>query len=133
MRYVILAIALCMSIAAVAQTPTRPIILSWVSSTSTTVTGYSLYVCSSTTAVACTPTATGTPAQTFTTTATSGVYQGTIGLYYTMVLVANAPACTGTSPIAVACGNSAPATLSPNPLPVPPQVNGATIATVAVP
>jgi hypothetical protein len=116
-----------------AQGATRPITLSWTDSSSTGVTGYSLYLCTSTTAVACTPSVTGTPVQTFTSSATSGVVQGTIGLYYTIVLVANAPACTPTTPVTTACGSSAPVAFTPNPIPVPPQVNGVTVATAAVP
>lgn len=116
-----------------AQAATRPIILIWGPSPSSSVTGYSLYVCTSTTSTPCVPSTTGAPSLTFTSTATTGVYTGTVGLFYSFVLVANAPACSGTSPIGQACGNSLSVTVNPNPVPVPPQVSGATTPTSSVP
>lgn len=118
---------------ALAQAATRPIVLTWTASQSSSVTGYSLYYCSNSTGTACIPVTTGTPAQTFTATATSAVFQGTIGSFYTFVLIANAPACTGTSAIGTPCGNSSPVSFTPNALPVPPTTVGASGTAVGVP
>lgn len=129
-------LAIClfvMGLTCQAQAATRPIVLAWTASTSASVTGYSLYVCTSTTSTPCVPSTTGAPSLTFTSSATNGVYTGTVGLFYSFVLIANAPACSGTSPIGQACGNSAPVAFNPNPVPVPPQVSGATAVTSSVP
>jgi hypothetical protein len=122
-----------MTVAAMAQAATRPVVITWAPSPSTSVTGYSIYVCSATATMPCTPSTTGTPALTATASSTSAVYQANIGSYYSISVMANGPACTGTSPIATPCGNSQAVTGMPNPLPVPPQMAAVASAQLAVP
>lgn len=120
-----------MNLAQAAAQTTRPVVLTWVASTSSSVTGYNIFRCTVVPpAIACTPAVTGTSIGTVTgvTYTDSAVpVQATYG--YSVVAVA--PACTGTSSPTVPCGNSAPATL--NSVPVPPQTGGATNIIVVVP
>lgn len=130
-KYLLLFALACLPLFASAQTATRPIVLTWVDSTSTTVTGYSIYVCVASATTPCTPSTTGVPALTATATATSAVYMGTIGNFYSIVIVANAPACG--SSITTACGNSSAVSFSPNPIAVPPQTASASNPQSSVP
>lgn len=130
-RLVFVVLLLALSLVAQAQA-TRPVTLSWVDSVSTTVTGYSIYVCvAANSSTPCIPATTGTPTLTATATSTSAVFNATVGNFYSIVIVANAPPC-GNS-ITTPCGNSAPATFLPNPVAIPPQTASASTPTDAVP
>lgn len=113
-----------------AQAATRPVVLTWTASTSTSVTGYSIFRCTPVSPnTACTPSTTGTPLATVTgTTYTDNPNTGTTEGYS---VVAVAPACTSSTPNTTPCGQSAAATLTA--VPVPPQTAGATNIIVVVP
>lgn len=95
-----------------AQT-TRTVSLSWTASTSTGVTGYNLYRCTS----PCTLTIPGTP---LSTTAGLAIADATaaVGQTYIYGVTAFAPACTPTTPVSTPCGESAAVTAT---VPVPPK------------
>src|SRR6266700_8058487 len=94
-----------LSLSALAQAATRPVVLNWTASTSTSVTKYSIYGCTAVSpATSCTPDITGTPIATvsgltYTEQTATGNYRG----YY---VVAVAPACSSTSSITTPCGNA---------------------------
>lgn len=124
-----LAIFLLMSVSLSAQAATRSVILTWTASTSTTVTGYSVYRCTVVSpATTCTPNVSGTAIGT--STGTSYTDSAATGSAYGYSVVANAPACTGSTPVTSPCGTSAPASTT---VPVPPQTAGATNVIVVVP
>jgi len=115
---------------AFAQAATRPVVITWTASTSTSVTGYSVFTCTvASGGTSCTPSLTGTPAASV--SGTTATLTETTGLAYGVSVVAVAPPCGPTTPPTTACGNSAPATLSY--VPVPPQVAGASNIVVVVP
>lgn len=110
-------------VSAHAQAATRPVILTWTASPSTSVVGYNLFRC----AVAsggstCTPSATSTPLNTTPVSALTYTDSPAVQTSYGYGVVAVGPACSGTSPVNTPCSQSA-ITLSPI-VPVPPQVQG---------
>lgn len=128
LRLFLLVASLCSC--ALAQGTTRPVVLTWTASTSTTVTGYSVFVCTVPTGgTSCTPDVTGTPLATVS-GLTYTTQQPTL-VAYGFSVVAVSPACTPTTPPTSPCGTSAPVTLSY--VPVPPQPNGETNVVVVVP
>ncbi len=128
-RIVLVAALLCAcAIPSLAQAATRPVVLTWVASTSSGITGYSIYRCT-VSGTTCTPNLNGTPLATVTglTYTDSATTQTTYGYS----VVANAPACTPTSPPTTACGNSPAAVLGA--VPVPPQANAVSTFVIVVP
>lgn len=113
-----------------AQAATRPVVLTWTASTSSSVTGYAVLRCATISpATACTPNPTSTPLATVSgTTYTDNPNTQTT---YGYSVVALAPACTPTTPTTTPCGSSAAATLTA--VPVPPQTAGATNVIIVVP
>jgi hypothetical protein len=126
-------LAICLFIfgaLAQAQAATRPVVLTWTASTSTTVTGYAVFRCAPVSPnTSCTPVTTGTPLASVSGTTYTDT-PNTIATYgYSVVAVA--PACTPTTPNTTPCGQGAAVTLTA--VPVPPQTAGATNIIVVVP
>lgn len=120
---------LLLTLSAAAQTPTRSVVLSWTASTSTSVTGYSVYSCTvAAPASSCTPSLTGTPV---TTSGTTLTLSEPVNAAYGYSVVANAPACTSSTPVGTACGNSSPLTVGF--VPVLPQPASGSNVVVVVP
>lgn len=108
----------------------RPVSVTWTASTSSSVTGYSVFRCTVPAGqTSCTPSVTGAPLKTVTGTSFSD--SAPIGAAYGYSVVANAPACSPTSSLSVPCGTSGPATLGY--IPVPPQTDGAHNTVIVVP
>jgi hypothetical protein len=128
MRKLVLLLLIAVPLAAGAQS--RPVVLSWTASTSSTVTGYSVYSCAvASGGTSCTPSVAGTPLATV--TGTTYTTSEATGSAYGFSVTAVAPACTPTTPLASPCGQSAPVTVTY--VPVPPQVAGETNLVVVVP
>lgn len=125
----IFSLILAFSCLSFAQAATRPVVLTWTASTSSSVTGYAVYSCTVPSgATSCTPTMTGTPNVV---TGTTFTIQETVNAAYGFSIVAQAPACSSTTPMGTPCGNASPATVTY--VPVPPQTAGATQVIVVVP
>lgn len=127
MRKLLLILFACCGVA-FAQAATRPVIVAWTASTSTSVTGYTVYHCAG---ASCVPSLTSTPAATV--SASPAAINETIGTVVNYLVVANSPACTATTPLTTACGNSAAVAVAPANLPIPPQVVAPTSAQTSVP
>ena len=128
LKQVLVVIVLC--IATLAQAGTRAVNLTWVAPAGGGVTNYTIYACTVPTGgTSCTPSVTGTPVGTVTTTSFSTTEA--TGLGYGFTVVANYPPCTSTSPITTPCGGGGSVTVSF--VPVPPQGTGATNVVVVVP
>lgn len=114
-----------------AQSASRPVVLSWTPSTSSGVTGYAIYRCIvASGGTSCAPSTTGTPLATASGTTYTDTTTST-GSAYGYTIIAQAPACTSSTPLTTPCGNSAPVTVSY--VPVPPQTSGASNVVVVVP
>jgi hypothetical protein len=117
------------SVFSMAQAATRTVVLSWTASTSTSVTGYSVYSCTVPAGgTSCTPSITGTGTSV---TGTTYTVQEATGQAYGFSVIAVAPPCSNVTPTSTPCGNSVPATVTF--VPVPPQTSGASNVVVVVP
>jgi len=130
MLRVVLLLLPALAISALAQAASRNVVLSWSASPSTSVTGYSIYICTvASGGTSCTPNLTSTPLCTVA-GLTCTVLEPTQAAYG-FSIVANGPACSMTSSLTVPCGNAPPTTLSY--IPVPPTVAGESNMVVVVP
>lgn len=117
------------AVSAQAQAATRPVVLNFTASTSSSVTGYAVFRCTVVSpATTCTADVTGTPIGSV--TQTPFVDNPTVLAAYGYSLVAVSPKCTPTTPVTTPCGNSAPATVT---VPVPPPPASGTAVIVVVP
>lgn len=113
-----------------AQAATRPVNMTWTAPVSGGVLNYTIYKCIVVApATSCTPSTTGTPIGTVTTTSFSDTE--TVSAAYGYTVVANYPACTLTSSLTTPCGGGGAVTL--NYVPVPPQGVGSTNVVIVVP
>lgn len=130
MKRIILAFALVLASSLAMAAQSRPVVITWTASTSASVTGYAIYSCTVPSGgTSCTPSTSGTPLATVTTT--TFAISEPISTTYGYSVVAQAPACTPTTPLTTPCGSAPPVTVTA--VPVPPQVAGASNVVVVVP
>src|SRR5579863_5122829 len=92
-NHVLVVLVLC--VATLAQAGTRPVNFTWTAPSGGGVTNYTIYSCTvATGGTSCTPSTSGTPLGTVTTTSFSTMQ--TTGVAYGYTVVANYPPCTGT-------------------------------------
>ena len=110
--------------AAVAQTATRNVLLSWGASTSSGIVGYNVFRAATSTGPFTTP-LNATPLTGLTFTDTTAV----VGQTYTYAVAALGTPCTPTTPVGTACGSSAPTTATTT---VPAQPGGVVTVVVSI-